>query len=97
MPQSNDVVDLSVFVDEWSRCVSSRYQRDSLYRFGRFDSCTPQWSDLKLAFKAKTLSNPDEAQKIVATTHYQKNLGSDPAASPTAGVIWELKSPPGWD
>eukprot|EP00568_Trieres_chinensis_P010822 CAMPEP_0183311400 /NCGR_PEP_ID=MMETSP0160_2-20130417/36677_1 /TAXON_ID=2839 ORGANISM="Odontella Sinensis, Strain Grunow 1884" /NCGR_SAMPLE_ID=MMETSP0160_2 /ASSEMBLY_ACC=CAM_ASM_000250 /LENGTH=100 /DNA_ID=CAMNT_0025475959 /DNA_START=44 /DNA_END=346 /DNA_ORIENTATION=+ len=97
MPQSNDVVDLTLFFDEWTRCVSSRYQRDSLYRFGKFDSCSAQYRDLKAAIRAKLKTDPDEARRIIESTHYSLRLGSDPANSPTAGVIWELKEKPGWD
>ena len=47
--------------------------------------------------KAKSTADPDEARKILAETHYKKNLGSDLGVSPTAGVIWELKEKPCWD
>jgi len=47
--------------------------------------------------KAKTTSDPDEAQRILSQTYYKKNLGSDLKQSPTAGVIWDLKERPGWD
>lgn len=47
--------------------------------------------------KAKTTSDPEEAQNLIAETHYAKNLGSDLKQSPTAGVIWDLKEKPGWD
>lgn len=121
--------------DEWSRCVGSGYQKDSLYRFGKFgkaqrsawgchchfteshkwwhscanhlqhlrpnseqlDSCSEQWNDLKIALKAKTTVDQQEATRLLATTHYKKNLGSDPASSPTAGYIWDLKDKPCWD
>ena len=97
MPQSNEVVNLWLYFDEWSRCISSRYQKDSLYRFGRFDSCSGQYSDLKIAVKAKMMSDEAEASRLESTTRYRKNLGSANDASPTAGAIWELKDPPGWD
>ena len=61
------------------------------------DSCIAQWNDIKMAMKAKTTSDPDEAQRILAQTHYKKNLGSDLKQSPTAGVIWEMKEKPCWD
>lgn len=61
------------------------------------ESCTEQWKDLKLAMKAKTTSDPDEAQRLLSQTYYKKNLGSDLKQSPTAGVIWDLKERPGWD
>mmetsp|Transcript_25859 Transcript_25859/g.44180 ORF Transcript_25859/g.44180 Transcript_25859/m.44180 type:complete len:102 (+) Transcript_25859:301-606(+) len=97
MVQPNDVVNVITFVDEWTRCIGSGYQKDSLYRHGKFDSCTAQWNDVKTAMKAKRASDPDEARKILETTHYKKNLGSDLKQSPTAGVIWDLKERPGWD
>ena len=98
MPQSNEVVNLWLYVDEWSRCVSSRYQRDSLYRFGRFDACPAQFADIKTAVRAKMMSDEDEARKLETGTHYrQVRLGSNPRTSPTAGHIWDLKDPTGWD
>ncbi|KAL7518249.1 hypothetical protein ACHAWX_003097 [Stephanocyclus meneghinianus] len=83
--------------DEWTRCIGSGYQRDSLYRFGKFDSCSAQWNDIKVALKAKAASDPDEAKRLIEQTHYKKNLGSDWKVSPTAGVVWDLKEHPGWD
>mmetsp|Transcript_10717 Transcript_10717/g.25273 ORF Transcript_10717/g.25273 Transcript_10717/m.25273 type:complete len:103 (-) Transcript_10717:886-1194(-) len=98
MPQSNDVVDLWLFFDEWSRCISSGYQKDHLYRFGNFDACSAQYADLKIAVTAKAKSDEDEARRLVATTHYRRvRLGSSNEASPTAGIIWDLKEPTGWD
>ena len=85
------------FLDEWSRCLSSRYQRDSLYRFGTFDDCSLQYTDLKSAFKAKLMSDSDKALEIIQQTHYHQNLGSDAANSPTNVYIWNLKSKPGWE
>jgi hypothetical protein len=97
MPQPNDVVSLWLFMDEWTRCVGSGYQRDRLYRFGEFDRCTAQLNDMKNALKAKMMQDPEEARQLLDTTHYKQNLGSDPSKSPTAGVIWELKEKPSWD
>ncbi|KAL7544180.1 hypothetical protein ACHAWF_010224 [Thalassiosira exigua] len=97
MVQPNDVVNVITFLDEWTRCLGSGYQKDSLYRFGKFESCKARWDDVKLALRAKRTSDPDEARKILSETHYKKNLGSDLNNSPTAGVIWELKEKPGWD
>mmetsp|Transcript_9383 Transcript_9383/g.11845 ORF Transcript_9383/g.11845 Transcript_9383/m.11845 type:complete len:100 (+) Transcript_9383:68-367(+) len=97
MVQANDVVNVTLFFDEWTRCIGSGYQKDSLYRFGKFDACTPQWNDIKIALKAKTESDPIKATEMLETTHYKQNLGSDLNSSPTAGVIWDLKDPPGWD
>jgi hypothetical protein len=85
------------FFDEWTRCIGSGYQKDSVYRHGKFDSCTAQWNDLKTAMTAKTTSDPEEAQRLLAQTHYRKNLGSDLTQSPTAGVIWDLKEKPCWE
>lgn len=61
------------------------------------DACSAQWNDLKIAMKAKSMSDTKEAQRLIAETHYKKNLGSDLTNSPTAGVIWDLKETPGWD
>ena len=97
MVQANDVVNVLTFVDEWTRCIGSGFQKDSLYRHGKFDACSAQWADLKIAIKAKSAHDPEEATKILSETHYKKNLGSDLKASPTAGAIWELKEVPGWD
>jgi hypothetical protein len=97
MPQPNAVVNLWTYLDEWSRCLSSRYQRDSLYRFASFDDCSPQYQDLKLAFRAKVTSDSDVARQLLQETHYLKTLGSDPVNSPTAIHIWNLKSKPGWE
>eukprot|EP00956_Cyclotella_meneghiniana_P002238 scaffold2530_cov87-Cyclotella_meneghiniana.AAC.4 len=94
MVQPNDVVNVVTFIDEWTRCIGSGYQRDALYRF---DACSAQWNDIKLAFKAKSASDPEEAVKILEQTHYKQHLGSDLKHSPTAGYIWELKEKPGWD
>mmetsp|Transcript_30731 Transcript_30731/g.45487 ORF Transcript_30731/g.45487 Transcript_30731/m.45487 type:complete len:104 (-) Transcript_30731:132-443(-) len=97
MVQPNDIVPVFKYLEEWNRCISSRYQRDSLYRHGRFDSCSHQFSDLKIVLSAKIKSNEAEALDMIANTYYKKNLGSDPANSPTAGFIWKLKNKPGWD
>ena len=77
--------------------MSSTYQRDSLYRHGHFDSCSAQWDDVKTAFSAKMESDPGKARAMTGKTFYEKNLGSDPRNSPTAGYIWDLKEKPGWD
>jgi Protein of unknown function (DUF3128) len=96
MPQANDVVDMFLFFDEWSRCIGSRYQRDRLYRYGKFEGCSKQWKDVGIAMKAKMCKNREEAEAMVAETHYRRTLGSDPKNSPTAGIIWDLKEKPGW-
>jgi len=90
-------VNVFTYFDEWTRCLSSRYQFDSLYRHGEFDACSAQWSDLKLAFKAKGKRDPKEAKQILEKSYYLTNLGSDPKNSPTSGVVWDLKQTPGWD
>lgn len=97
MPQSNDAVNMFLFFDEWSRCIGSRYQRDRLYRFGKFEGCKNQWKDLRIAMKAKMCKTREEAETLLQTTHYRQHLGSDLSKSPTAGVIWELKEKPGWE
>eukprot|EP00532_Pseudo-nitzschia_australis_P002778 CAMPEP_0168187978 /NCGR_PEP_ID=MMETSP0139_2-20121125/15353_1 /TAXON_ID=44445 /ORGANISM="Pseudo-nitzschia australis, Strain 10249 10 AB" /LENGTH=112 /DNA_ID=CAMNT_0008110287 /DNA_START=97 /DNA_END=436 /DNA_ORIENTATION=- len=79
----------------WSRCIGSSYQGDSLYRYGRLDSCGRQWRDLKLAAEARLTQwrDPKRAQELIDSTYYQKRT----TISPTAGAIWELKERPGWD
>jgi hypothetical protein len=81
--------------EEWSRCVGSKYQKDQLYRYGRFDTCSRQWKDLKMAGRAKLLQNrdPETARQLIAATYFQKRT----TISPTAGAIWDLKDTPGWD
>jgi len=97
MPQPNSIVNLWTFVDEWSRCLSSRYQRDSLYRWGAFDDCSHQYQDLKSALHAKLMSDSNQALDIIQQTYYRKHLGSDPLNSPTQEHIWNIKSTPGWE
>ena len=97
MVQPNEIVNVIHFFDEWTRCIGSGYQKDSLYRYGKFDSCTAQWNDIKISMKAKMASDPEEAQRLLAQTHYRKNLGSDLTQSPTAGFIWDLKEKPCWE
>ena len=88
-------IPLTLYWDEWSRCIGSRYQRDHLYRVGRLDGCRHQWNDLKTAGKAKFLQfkDPQECKKMMDSTYYRKRQ----TISPTAGAIWELKETPGWD
>jgi len=97
MPQPNEVVDIWKFFEEWSRCVSSTYQRDAVYRWGKFEKCSNQSKDLRIAFKAKLKKDEAEAREMIANTFYKQNLGSDPSNSPTAGYIWDLKKIPGWE
>jgi len=84
-------------MEEWSRCVSARYQRDALYRHGQFDSCSEQYSDLKNMVYAKSLSDEQKSKDLETQTFYRTHLGSDPKNSPTAGFIWDLKKVPGWE
>lgn len=97
MVQSNEVVNLWTFFDEWTRCCSSVNQKHSLYNFSKFDSCSAQFQDLKIALRAKMLKDEKEARLLIENTHYKLHLGSDAKNSSTAGVIWELKEKPGWD
>ncbi len=92
---TDDSVPIGLYWDEWSRCVSSGYQMDSLYRNGKIDGCSKQWKDLKLAAEARLVQwrNPQKAQKLIASTYYTKRT----TISPTAGAIWELKEEPGWN
>uniref|UniRef100_A0A7S4ER00 Uncharacterized protein n=1 Tax=Pseudo-nitzschia australis TaxID=44445 RepID=A0A7S4ER00_9STRA len=91
----DEAVKVGLFWDEWSRCIGSSYQGDSLYRYGRLDSCGRQWRDLKLAAEARLTQwrDPKRAQELIDSTYYQKRT----TISPTAGAIWELKERPGWD
>lgn len=88
-------IPMGLYWDEWSRCVGSGYQMDSLYRNGKIDGCGKQWKDLKLAAEARLLQwrNPEKAQQLIASTYYTKRT----TISPTAGAIWELKEQPGWN
>ena len=88
-------VPLGLYWDEWSRCVGSGYQMDSLYRNGKIDGCGKQWKDLKLAAEARLVQwrNPQKAQELIQSTYYTKRT----TISPTAGAIWELKEQPGWN
>jgi len=91
--QPREVVDFGLFIVEWSKCLTAKYQRDQLYRFGKFDDCSKQWMDLKNAGRAKVSRDEAYARKIIADTYHVKKT----TISPTAGVIWELKETPGWD
>jgi hypothetical protein len=91
--QPKKVVDTSLFISEWSRCLTATYQRDRLYRFGKFDDCSKEWKDLKTAMSAKLTKDEEKARKMMeATHHYNKK-----SVSPTAGIIWEMKETPGWE
>lgn len=90
MPQPNEIVNVWTYITEWSRCISARYQRDMLYRNGEFDDCSKQYNDLKMAFRAKSMDDQQEALDLLAKTYYKTNLGSDPKNSPTAGKIHNI-------
>ena len=93
--EPTDFVVLSLYWDEWSRCIGSRYQRDLLYRVGRLDNCSRQWKDFKVAARAKVIQSrdPATAKEMINSTYYKKRT----TVSPTAGAIWELKKEPCWD
>ena len=90
--QPKETVDVGLFLYEWSCCLSAKYQRDQLYRFAKFDDCSRQWKDLKNALRAKVSRDETYARTIMQDTHYHHRT----TESPTVGVIWELKSKPGW-
>jgi Protein of unknown function (DUF3128) len=89
--QPQEVVDAGLFIAEWSKCLTAKYQRDQLYRFGKFDDCSRQWNDLKNAAYAK-FCDESAARKIMEATYHHKRS----TISPTIGVIWEAKDKPGW-
>ena len=91
--QPQEIVDFGMFLSEWSKCLTAKHQRDSLYRLGQFDDCTNQWNDIKIACQAKvfTPNTADAIQLIQNTYHYKRTT-----ISPTAGVIWTIKDKPGW-
>jgi hypothetical protein len=91
--QPKEIVHVSLFIGEWSRCLTASYQRDQLYRFGKFSDCSKQWADLKTASSAKLLKDEEKARKMIEGTYHHKST----TVSPTAGIIWELKETPGWD
>lgn len=67
--------------------------------YGKFEGCSKQWKNLGIDCHESQICarNRDEAQTMVAVTHYRRStLGSDPRNSPTAGIIWDLKEKPGW-
>jgi hypothetical protein len=90
--QPKEVVDFSVFVAEWSKCLTARYQSDQLYRFGELDDCTKQWRDVRTAWRAKLSRDEAYAKKLLEDTYYMKRT----TISPTIGVIWDAKEAPGW-
>lgn len=91
--QPKEIVDLTFFAGEWSKCLSTKYQTDQLYRLGKFDDCSRQWKDVKTAVKAKLSRDEARAKELMeGTFHHQRTN-----VSPTAGIIWELKEKPGWE
>lgn len=90
--QPKEVVNLTLFASEWSRCLTATYQRDQLYRHGKFDDCNRQWTDVKTALRAKFTDDESQAVKLIESTYFYKRT----TESPTAGVIWELKEKPSW-
>jgi Protein of unknown function (DUF3128) len=90
--QPKEVVSVGVFWSEWSRCLTAKYQRDQLYRLGKFDDCGRQWNDFKTSVRAKFTKDEAGARKILEGTYYHEWN----TVSPTAGVIWELKETPSW-
>jgi uridine kinase len=91
--QPQHVVDVGLFVAEWSKCLTFKYQRDQLYRMGKLDDCSRQWDDVNNVVYAKFVNDTAEATNIIQKTYnYQRS-----SVSPTIGVIWEEKSTPNWD
>jgi uridine kinase len=90
--QPKEVVDVALYLSEWSKCLTSKYQRDQLYRLGELDDCSRQWNDFGNAVNAKFVNDTKEAEKIVQKTYYHQRTN----VSPTIGVIWEAKETPGW-
>mmetsp|Transcript_13221 Transcript_13221/g.15144 ORF Transcript_13221/g.15144 Transcript_13221/m.15144 type:complete len:101 (+) Transcript_13221:93-395(+) len=97
MAEEDDDISVSNSFDAWARCMSSRYQRDRLYRYGNFEPCSAQWKDIGIVMKAKWARTKEEKEDLLNQTFYRKNLGGDQSKSPTAGVIWELKEKPSWE
>ncbi|KAL7557698.1 hypothetical protein ACA910_018494 [Epithemia clementina (nom. ined.)] len=91
--QPKEVVNLNKFWNEWLRCQSFRYQRDQVYRFGRFESCSNRWDDLWKAARAKVSTDTKYAKEIMDTTYYRRTHKK----SSTMGVIWDAKNPPSWE
>ena len=90
--QPKEIVDFGLFVKNWSKCLTAKYQRDQLYRFGKFASCSRQWQDVKNALRAKVSRDESYARQMVEETYHHQRT----TVSPTVGVIWELKKEPGW-
>jgi hypothetical protein len=90
---ANGVVNAGEFWEEWSRCITFKYQRDQLYRMGNFDDCGKEWKDYSNVLSVKFTNDPEKASRVLEATHlYQSRT-----TSPTVGVIWETKGTPSWD
>jgi hypothetical protein len=92
-PPLKEELTSSLFIGEWSRCLTFKYQRDVLYRFGKFDDCAKQWKDVKTAMSVKLTKDEEKKRQMLENTYYHTRT----TVSPTAGIIWELKETPGWD
>ena len=68
--QPKEVVSLGLYWSEWSRCLTAKYQRDQLYRNGKFDDCSRQWSDVKIAMQAKFEKDAEVSRNLIAKTFY---------------------------
>jgi hypothetical protein len=90
---ANGVVNAGEFWEEWSRCITFKYQRDQLYRMGNFDDCGKEWKDYSNVFSVKFTNDPEKASRVLEATHLYKSR----TTSPTVGVIWEAKGTPSWD
>jgi hypothetical protein len=94
----NTSTTIGTYVSVWSHCLTTRYQRDQLYRFGTFDDCGRHWHDIWKVMYAKYIlfhQNPRSATAMIESTyHYQNHMSN--ISSPTMGIIWEPKHPPGW-
>lgn len=90
--QPKEIVNFNLFLSEWSRCLTAKYQRDQLYRMGKFDDCHWQWEDVKTAFWAKLSRDEAYATKQIQSTYYHKRT----TISPTDGIIWNIKETPSW-
>jgi hypothetical protein len=88
------IMNLGEFWQEWSRCITFQHQRDHLYRLGTFDDCSVQWNDYTAVLAVKFTNDVQKAKHVIqSTTLYQNKK----AISPTVGVIWEAKDTPSWD
>lgn len=85
-------VNFAILLNEWSGCVTAGYQADRYYRWGKFEDCGPKWEDLKVAMRATMVTDQEKARRMLESTRYFRSK-----VSPTIGVIWEAKDPPGWD